>query len=236
MGVIGDFIKEHLIKEYGLDEKKCMDIYNGEILSKETEYDLNEEAKEEFRKMNLEDEIVLAFGRPEKYKNLDSVMKLGKLLNKQTIIITQEYFPGMPYVDYLKELAKETNSLLYVNAPFNLPQYILNNYKGKIIMVVPSLKEVSGLVVNEIRKMDKENVLLIANNIDGIKEMVNDGVDGTLVDLDNLEESKNIIINCFNKEYMEKVRKGAIKRLKNDYDFEKNCRNFLESLIGGHYE
>ena len=236
MGIIGEFVKNHLIEEYGLDKDKCLDIYNGEILSKETEYDLSEEAKEVFEKMNLDSEIVLAFGRPEKYKNLDSVMKLGKLLKKQTIVITQEYFPGMPYVDYLKELAKETNSLLYVNAPFNLPQYIINNYQGKIILIVPSLREVAGLVVNEIRKMNKENVLLIANSINGIKEMVNDGVDGTLVDLDNLEESKKKIINCFNKEYMEKVREGAIKRLKKDFDFEKNCRVFLESLIGGHYE
>ena len=35
---------------------------------------------------------------------------------------------------------------------------------------------------------------------------------------------------------MEKVRKGAIKRLKKDYDFEKNIRKFLESLIGKYYE
>lgn len=236
MGIIGKFVKNHLIKEYGLDKKKCIDIYNGEILTRDNEYDLNEKTKEVFEKMKLNDEIVLAFGRPEKYKNLDSVMRLGMLLKKQTIVITQEYFPGMPYVNYLKELANETNSLLYINAPFNLPQYILNNYQGKIILLVPSLKEVAGLVVNEIRKMNKENVLLIANDINGIKEMINDGVDGTLVNLDNLEESKEKIVNCFNKEYMEKVRKGAIKRLKKDYDFEKNIRKFLESLIGKYYE
>lgn len=236
IGIIGKFVKNHLIEEYGLDEKKCIDIYNGEILSRDNEYDLNEKTKEVFEKMELDDEIVLAFGRPEKYKNLDSVMKIGRLLKKQTIVITQEYLPGMPYVNYLKQLAKETNSLLYINAPFNLPQYILNNYQGKIILLVPSLKEVAGLVVNEIRKMNKENVLLIANNINGIKEMINDGVDGTLVNLNNLEESKEKIIKCFNKKYMEKVRKGALKRLKKDYDFEKNCCNFLENLIGEHYE
>lgn len=236
LGVIGKFIGEHLINEYGLNKDKAIKIYNGEILTEDTKYEITNKTKEIYNKMILEKDIVLAFGRPEKYKNLDSVMKLGKLLDIETVIITQEYYPGMPYVNYLKELAKETNSQLYINVPFNLPQYIINNHQGKIILIVPSLKEIAGLVVNEIRKMNKKNVLLVANDIDGIKEMIDDGIDGTLVDLNNLEDSKVKILNCFNNTYMEKIRKGALKRLKKDYDFEKNCKMFLETLIGGTYE
>ena len=232
VGVIGEFISDHLMKKYGLKKEKSVELFNGEILREETKYYENNRCEELFEKIKNEKEIILSFGRPEKYKNLHSVIKLSKYFNFKTIVITQEYFKGMKYIKKLKKISSNYNTLLYINEPFNYPQYIINHFKGNIILIVPSKKEIAGLIVNEIRKFNKDNILLIANNINGIKEQINDGIDGTLINLNNIKRSVYKIKKCYNKKYINKVVKGSYKRLTEDYDFDKNMSSFIDILIG----
>ena len=93
-----------------------------------------------------------------------------------------------------------------------------------------------GLTVNEIRRMNGSNVLIVANNIDGIKEQVNDEYDGILVDLNDIEDSKNKVLNNFNLKTIKELNEHAQNTLINDYNFEVNCSNFLKELLGEYYE
>lgn len=236
MGVVGKYIKEHLINEYNLLNEKIISIFNGEILSIPTIYEENEECRELYSKLDTTKDILLSFGRPEKYKNLDGAIKLSKKLNIPSIIITQEYFKGMPYVDELKKLSKDNNTSLFIDVPFNFPQYIIKHYPKNIILLIPSKKEIAGLVINEIRKMNKDNILLVANDIDGLNEQIEDTKDGILVNMDNLEEAKNKINKYFNSKDITRINKNSIRTLKNKYDFENICNNFLKELLGEIYE
>ena len=233
LGAVGKYIKEHLISEYLLKPNKVISIHNGEMLFKENVYEENENIKNIYDKFNKSADIILSFGRPEKYKNLDASMRLAKELDMKSVIITQEYYLGMPYVNYLKELAQETGTELYLNTPFHLPQYILKNFENKIVLIVPSKKEIAGLVINEIRRYNKDNILLVANNIDGLNEQIEDEVDGILINIDNIEESAIKVRKHLNKKSIKKLNYNSQLRLKKDYDFEKNCKIFLKKIIGG---
>lgn len=231
VGVVGKFIKQHLISEYLVDKTKIVDLYNGELLFEDTVYNIDKKTIKLFDNIQQDQDIVMSFGRPEPYKNLDATMRLAHKLNMQCIIITQEYFKNMPYVNYLKQLAKETNSLLFINAPFHFPQYILNNYTKRIILVVPSKKEIAGLVLNEVRKLNKKNILLVVNNIDGLKEQVNDVVDGILINLEDIDESAKKVKDNFNDKKITEINKNSLYRLNKDYNFETNMKGFLHTLL-----
>ncbi len=230
VAVIGKFIESHLIKHFQLKENKIIKLLNGEILSEEKNIS-EDNIDSYFTKISQYENIILTFGRPESYKRLDVPMNLSELLGIKAVVITQEYYPNMEYVKYLKKLAQKTGSILFVNAPFMLPHYILSKYQGKIIALIPSEKEVAGLIVNELRKLNKDNILIVANDVDGINEFIDDEIDGILIDVDNLDDNIEKIKRNFNTTKMKKMNQKSILKLQEKYDLEKNVDNFLNILI-----
>lgn len=236
LGSTGKYIEKHLIEEYGLNKGKSVLIINGEVLSKPTIYEETKEMNDLFNQIKDYDNIILSFGRAEPYKNLDATMYLGEKLKIKPVVIAQGYFEGQPLIKELKKKANETNSKIFVDAPFYLAQYIVNHFNNNMILLIPSKKEIVGLIINEIRKMNKENVLIVANDIGGMHEQINDGVDGVLVDLTNIEESAIKIKKYFNDYDIKRINKNAQKRLNLQYDFEKICNKFLTDILGDKYE
>lgn len=236
LGSTGKYIEKHLIEEYGLNKDKSVLIINGEVISKPTIYEQTEEMKELFDQIKDYDNIILAFGRAEPYKNLDATMYLGEKLKIKSVVIAQGYFEGQPLINELKSKANETNAKIFVDAPFYFAQYIINHFNKNMILLIPSTKEIVGLIINEIRKMNRENVLIVANDIGGMREQINDGVDGVKVDLTNIEESASKIKKYFNDYDIKRINKNAQERLIKQYDFEKICDEFLIKILGDKYE
>lgn len=236
LGSTGRYIEKHLIDEYNLSKEKSVYIPNGEIVSQKTFYIENDECIKLFEKIKNEDSLIVAFGRAEEYKNLDSTMYLGNLLGIKAVVITKPYFDGQPIIKKYKEIADETNSALFIDVPFHFPHYIINHFNKPIVLLIPSKKEIVGLIINEIRKMNKDNVLIVANDIGGLSEQINDEKDGVLVDLNNLEESANKIQKMFTIEKMIELNNCAQKRLVEDYNFEKIMDVFYKNILGDFYE
>jgi len=103
-------------------------------------------------------------------------------------------------------------------------------------MLIPSEKEIFGLIINEIRRFNKDNVLIVANKRGGLVEQITDSIDGILVDLNNIEESAKKISKFFNKIDMEKININAQRRLKKDYNLTINFDKFLKKVLRGKYE
>lgn len=225
------YISKHLIKEYNLDKNKLIYFINGELLSKNTFYEENEKMQELFRKIEHEKNIIFSFGRAEEYKNLDACMYLGKKLNMKSVVIAQPYFDGQPIIEDYKNIAKQTNTILFIDVPFDFPFYILNHFKNNMIMLIPSKKEIFGLIINQVRKLNKNNILIVANDIGGLHEQINDCYDGILVNLNNMDESANKIRKYFNKDDLITFNKKSQQKLKNSYNFEKICFQFLEFFM-----
>lgn len=232
----GIYIKNHIINNYSLKPNKNINIINGELLYRDNIYEENNRMKEILSELEKYDSIIMSLGRAEKYKNLEKTMLLGKTLGIKPVVITQQYFQNQPIVSEYKKLAKATNTNLYVDEPFSLPQYIVKNFSKKMIMLIPSEREIFGLVINEMRRFNKNNVLIVANDRGGLHEQINDGLDGVLVDLDNIEASATKISKYFNLENMKKLNSEGQKRLLTDYDLVKNFDAFFRKVLGEKYE
>ena len=230
----GVYIKNHLINEYNL--KNNIDLINGELLFRDSVYKENDRIYEIFDEINKYDSIILSLGRAEGYKNLDKTMLLGSKLGIKPVVITQQYFEKQPIVSEYRKLAEETDSLLYVDEPFSLPQYIVKKYDKPMILLVPSEREIFGLVINEMRRFNKDNMLIVANERGGLREQITDGVDGVLVDLHDIDSSVLKIKKYFNSETMKNMNIESQKKLIENYDLEKNFNSFLKEVLGNDYE
>ncbi len=230
VGAICNYFKEHLVKEYNLNENKVLNIYNGEIL-KYNSKKYTKGSRELFKKIKNFKSIIIAYGRAEEYKNLDACFKLGKILDIPSIVIAQLYFKGQPIEKEYKKVAEENNGTLFIDPPFDFPKYILNKFKGEIICLVPSKEEIMGLIINEVRKLKKKNILIVANDIGGLKEQIITGYDGVLVDLNDLNKSKEIILKYFNKKDIRRMSINSQKTLKEKYNFNKISKEFIEDII-----
>lgn len=231
LGACGSFIGNHMIKEYNLNSIKLLNIFNGELLDENRQLEFDQTCDKLFNEIKDYDEIILSFGRAEQYKNLEAPMLLGKEMNVKSVVIAQSYYKGQPIIDYYKKVAKDTNAKLFVDVPFSLPHYILNNFKNKIILLVPSKKEIMGLVINEVRRINRNNILIVANDIDGLREQINDTFDGILVDLNNIKESSNKIKKYFNNTDMCKMNSRSLETLKQKYNFYDNLENFMNEIL-----
>lgn len=65
----------------------------------------------------------------------------------------------------------------------------------------------------------------------GIHEQINDGIDGVLVDLNNLDDASKKIKKYFNNQKMKKMNEMSQKRLQEEYDFEKICEEFIFKFL-----
>lgn len=230
----GEYIKNHLINEYGL--KHNIDIINGELLYRNNEYEENNRMKEILDEINKYDSIIMSLGRAESYKNLDKTMLLGEKLGIKPVVITQQYFENQPIVFEYKKLAQKTNALLYVDEPFALPQYIVKYYNKPMILLIPSEREIFGLVINEMRRFNKSNVLIVANDRGGLHEQIDDCNNGLLVDLNYIEKSADKIKKYFNINTIKKFNKKGQETLSERYDLKKNFNEFFKLIMGDEYE
>ena len=231
IGSICKYFENHLIKEYHLNKNKILNIYNGELLENNDIKNYSDKSKKIVKELSKFKSIIISFGRAEEYKNLDICFPLGKKLNIPSIVIGQLYYKGQPIEKEYLKAAKKYNGILYINPSFDLAKCILNTFSGQIICLVPSKEEIMGLVINETRKLQKDNILIVANNIGGLKEQIINGYDGVLVDLNNLDESAKTITKYFNKEEMKRISKNSIKTLEERYNFYKIAKKFLEDII-----
>ena len=232
-GAISKFMFKHLIEDYNIKKEKLISIVNGEILESKVEREYNFRDINLFKSIEKYNSIMISFGRAEPYKNFEGAMLLGRELGIDTIIIAQSYFKTQPIIKQYKKIAKLTKSHLYIDPPFDFTKYILTNFKGKIIVLVPSLREPMGLIVNEVRRLNKDNILLVANDTDGLKEQIQDKDNGLLIDINNLKYSAEKIKKYFNNKSMKSFSLNSQKILVKNYNMNKNMETFLTYLIGG---
>ena len=230
VGSICNYMKKHLIENYKVKDSKILEITNGEIFEQE-EFAESQELKNLFEKINKYEQIVFSFARAEKAKNLESVMMLKEELKIPTIVIARTYGEHLPIIDDYEFLAKKYNCDLFVDPYYNFSKYILKHFNKKMIVIIPSTQEPMGLIINEVRKLNRDNILIVANNCGGLTEQIEDTKDGLLIDLNNLKLSAKKIKKYFNKTDMALMNKQSQKTIKEKYDITKNMSNLLNQLL-----
>ena len=231
VGFVAEYMKQHLANEYGLNENKAVNLINGENLNAPVRSEFSFGCEELFEKVKDLPCLIMSFGRAEEYKNLDASFDLGKTIGIPSLVVAQSYYKEQPILDYYREREKKDGGILLIDPPFDFPKYVIKHFKGLLVVLVPSKAEIFGLIINEVRKFNRENVLIVANNVGGLPEQIEDGVDGLLIDVSNFESSSNKIKSFLDSEKIKKINSKSQITLQNKYNFENIFKNFINELI-----
>lgn len=234
VGTIGRDFGAHLERDYGLQTDKNIAIHNGVIERNGIRiYPDDPVCSDLLDKIDQNKAIMLSYARAEPYKNLEYTMRLGEHMGDsiQTIVIAQSYYMGQPILDEYRKLAQQTGTLLFIDPPFSLPQYIIEHSKQPIILLVPSHKEAMGLIINETRSRNDPNILVVANDVEGLREQIEDCVDGLLINTnDNYKKTADKILEAFVCGKMSQFNKAAQKKIAKEYDLVYNISKFIHQL------
>lgn len=187
-----------------------------------------EQGKDQFWLRNQYDippseKVLLFVGRLGKEKNipflLDAFEKVKESLDRVTLVIVG----GGPEEEALKSLTQQLNIDKKVVFTGNLsPQDVIKCYHGADLFVFPSITETQGLVVGEAKAA---GLPVVAVNAFGVSEMVVDGEDGFLTEIDVQEFSKKISLLIKDDSLYSKMSKQA--KMNAQLISSKNCAHRL---------
>jgi len=191
-------IKDHLINYFGTNRDKIRVIYNF-IDPQLIEYslDIKETIKIESTKGKL---IIGFFGRFDKEeKGIDILLKsFIKIFEKNNDVVLLFIGNG-----------KDENIISKYKNKYELPIHIVHSqnnvykYLNEIdILVLPSRVEPFGIVLIEAGYMKKP---VIASNVDGIPEIIDDGINGLLFTPEDPVDLSNKIITLINDKDKAKI-------------------------------
>jgi len=235
VGSIGDYMKNHLIDDYGTKEEKLITFKNGFYLDSVGFGMLSDE---EMNDLGIEhsDKIIISFGRAEEYKNFESTIRVGVKLEEygfKTVLIISPYNKDQVILKQYRRLIKElgSNTIFRDDVDFYLPHRILNTNFSRMVMYIPSNKEPFGLLVEEARMVDNNDVLVVANSVDGLVEQIEDGINGLLVDSYKENEVVKKILDFDNSKKIKELSEGGKRVLRKKYNLRKNLKKGLGNIV-----
>lgn len=211
---------------YGADEDK---IYNfpftsvrkSEILSKPISNEIKEEMKKE---LNISyDKVILSIGQFIPRKGFDWMIEAYKDLDHSIGIYI---IGGKPTVEYLKLKKKyKMDNLHFID--FQNKETIKKWYQLSDLFVLPTREDIWGLVVNE--AMAQGLPVITTNKCIAGLELIEDGVNGYLVDVEDMEGLLNKTEN-----YLKKISKKNSKF--NDQCLLKISDQTIENMAKQNYK
>ncbi|MFC1515070.1 glycosyltransferase [Candidatus Omnitrophota bacterium] len=124
----------------------------------------------------------------------------------------------------LEDLKKKVNSLGFTEkviftGKLDNPFYVLSNFD---VFVLPSIKEGLSLSIMEAMTL---GVPVVATKVGGIKEIIDDGVDGLLVDEADPESlSRAVLLLIKDSNLREKIRKNSLEKSMNRFSMCKSVK------------
>lgn len=168
--------------------------------------------------------FILFAGRIEYYKGLKYLIKAMKRVNEIFDIPLIVAGDGKERKE-IEELAKKIN----IKAKFiGKVKHgdMLKLYQKASIVCVPSLADNSPITIYEAMSC---GVPVIASNVCGIPDLINNGIDGFLAKPKNSDEIAETIMMLLNDEkLMEKIGKNARKKAEKEFNKEKHINKILE--------
>jgi len=169
---VSNAVKNNLISIYGIPEQKIIQFYNP--VDKSITHGI-QISRNDF-KIDNNSKVILFAGRYSKEKGIDVLIKafldVSKTHNLFLLIITD--------VDenIKRDILRKNERIIFIEPCDDITMY----YKLSDIVVVPSLVESCPYVVLEAGINKK---ILIASNINGINELIEDGKHAILFEADN---------------------------------------------------
>lgn len=184
-------------------------------------------------KLNKKEINLLFPSRIVKRKGIEETLHLLKILPDNYIL----HLPAMAQMEYqnynevilklIKKLKLE-NRVKYPKEKV-IGTQMYDYYKNADIVLIPSYFEGFGIVAVEAMNASRVVVTTAAG---GLKEIIKDNYNGIVIDINNLEDTKNKIVNLVNNdELRNKLVNNALKTINEKYSKERHM-----SLIDKIYE
>lgn len=212
---VSSFIKEKLIEKYPFVEHKVTVLFNGvdtELFNPQRKFDLK-------RKLGLAQNRFIVFfsGNIWKVKGFETVVKTAKELfhsERDIVFIIAGGFN--PETNQLhrkwKEVSTPNMNFLGALNHGDLSRY----YASANVTIVPSLwEEPFGMVIIESMSCGTP---VIGSRIGGIPELIDDGINGFLINPGSVKELKEKIIWC--KEHFKRLKEMGKKARKEALQFD----------------
>jgi len=241
VGYVGEFMKNHLIDVYHCNQDRLIDFTNGLDVSafrfKKTVS--QNEIEEVLAKYNISttSDLMISFGRLEQYKGFDYTIKIGGKLagkNIKTVLMAQPYSQDDPIVEEYKKMMSSDclGGIFMPNYPFDLPHMLLRWHKTRLLLI-PSRSEPFGLIPEEARLYQNPNLMIVAMNRGGLIEQIEDGEDGFLMNLSNIDESAKKLTNLLDmdRETVEIIAKKGTQKALSKYNLANNFEKSIDILM-----
>jgi len=214
-----------ILKQYGISEERIHFIPHGVNTNLFKPMEQPELKKE----LGLENsEILLYVGRIAKGKGVDKLIKMLYLVRKKNKRAKLMVVGGdAGYLSIVKELIRKYNLSEHVIFTGYIPKYKLASYYSIASLVIyPSRQEIFGLVLCEAMACGKP---VIGSDIMGPSEIIVDGKTGFTSDFENIAElSEKVITLLDDKQYLLKLGKNGLERVRRHYTWEKAAKQHLD--------
>ena len=171
--------------------------------------------------------IILSVGSIFKAKGVEDFCKVAQITksknkHKNLKFIFVGGFRSKSYYNFI--INKYSKYVLFTGLKKDLVQY----YSTSDIFLYLSHRESAGLVLMEAMSF---KLKIIASNIFGINEVIENTKSGILVDYKNHNEVSNLLMKVINQPHKSDFMKDeAYKRFKNNYSIEISTTNFINIL------
>ncbi len=154
-----------------------------------------------------DDKVLLFVGRLGKEKNIFFLMESFKILNNSMGNTVLVLVGGGPEEEELRDKAVELGIEKRVIFTGTLsPEDVINCYASASLFVFPSVTETQGIVIAEAKAA---GLPVVAIKAYGVSEMVEDGVDGFLTELDQEQFASKIYMLLKDDKLKEKMSRKA---------------------------
>lgn len=199
---------------YGLDKKKMIVIYNG---VKDKNYNIEYNLDESNNKIKL-----LFVGRLDKTKGIDILLNI---YNKYKFKNLHLYIIGESVLDNIEIKSNDNTTYFGWIDNKDIDKY----YKMCDVVIMPSRWDGFGLVAVEAMRNSKP---VIVSNRGALPELIKNGLNGYIFDLDDENSLRNILLNL-DKSFLKKMgMEGRNIYLENYTDriFVKNIYNLYKNI------
>ncbi len=236
IGNVCDYMHDHFVRFYGVNLNSFIP-YPSSLFLEDSDFNNLSQLKIShiLSKYNIptDKDIIFAFGRTAWVKGFDTLLKsFGLIQNKPHLVLLSTQFENG--IQEYKTLIKngKINCSLITQFTRELP-IALCQYKRCKIVVCPSRREPFSNIPLEVSLWAREHgPVVLASNIGGFVEQINDSKNGFLFNVDDYEDLARKIeyILQLPKEQLDSIRSTAYYKVVKERDFFKNFGLLLNSL------
>jgi len=233
IGYISEFIRDHLIRDYGVHLENCVPTGNG-INPSDPHFRLRsrEEITAKLRAYDipLDRPLLVSWGRPVPYKRFDIVLKAAARLRGKIwpVVIVS---PRSEELLRLKEELQLEGSLIFA-FDAELVACLLQ-WENTRVAASLAYREPCGLTPMEVRMHARRSgPLLVTSDTGGLAEQVHHGVDGFVSKQDAPDEVAKVVdrILAMSLPEKERIRKAGTETILNRYTWPSQILTTLSAL------